>query len=265
MKLCLIIIGLITCLTAVQSNPIVERVIGGVDATAGQLPYQALIRIFFENGGWSWCGGILIHSSWILTAAHCVIDPQPVYFEVVLGSVYFDITIDDPNRLIVTAANRIYHDLYAEFLPIYDIALIGFPHDIEFTDYIQPVALPKDNSDLFFNVEVIASGWGYVEHGSGVAPAILQYAPQIVMPNSECSNWFYFAFVPEASIVCAMGPNAEGICHGDSGGPLVDPTTNTLVGITNFRHDVACGYGPGGFARVSAYLDWISENTGGVV
>lgn len=250
---------------SIQTHPINERIIGGSDAKQGQFPYQALIRQIYENGGKSFCGGVLIDAKWILTAAHCIIEPDPVGFEIHLGSIYFDHIEDDTNRLVAYATNRIVHHGYYDYLPIYDIALIELPHAIEFNKYIQPVKLPPRNSGNFVYENSIASGWGYIEHDVNMAAERLQYASHIVMPNEECGiYWFWPGFVPEESIICAMGPKSEGICHGDSGGPLVttDRETKILIGITNFRHYDACGVGPGGFARVSAYLDWIAEHTG---
>lgn len=261
-----ILIAFVTLICAAQAIPLAERIIGGSDASQGQFPYQALLRRFFDGGGWSWCGAILFDSRWVLTAAHCLIEPDPISFEVHLGSIYFNPSGDDPNRLVVYATNRVVHQGYLinENKPIYDIGLVEFPYSIEFNDFINPVQLPSRDSGNFFYENTVASGWGYVEHEVAVAPERLQYAPHIVMSNEECGNWFFSGFVPEESIVCAMGPNSEGICHGDSGGPLVtvDRDTKILVGISNFRHNEACGVGPGGFARVSAYLDWIAEHTG---
>lgn len=52
---------------AKAGSPISGHIIGGTDATRGQFPWQAamiLDRVYL-------CGGSLITTSWILTAAHC--------------------------------------------------------------------------------------------------------------------------------------------------------------------------------------------------
>jgi len=43
------------------------QIVGGVDAAEGQFPWQAFIYI--DNN--KLCGGSLIMTDWILTAAHC--------------------------------------------------------------------------------------------------------------------------------------------------------------------------------------------------
>ena len=46
-------------------------IVGGQLATPGEWSWQV-----FVHAGPYMCGGILIHESWVLTAAHCVTDDQ---------------------------------------------------------------------------------------------------------------------------------------------------------------------------------------------
>ena len=45
------------------------RIVGGVTATKHSWPWQAMLMTKSKS---QFCGGTLVHSNWVVTAAHCV-------------------------------------------------------------------------------------------------------------------------------------------------------------------------------------------------
>lgn len=45
------------------------RIVGGVDAKHGDWPWQAMLR---TGSGFPYCGGTLVASQWVVSAAHCM-------------------------------------------------------------------------------------------------------------------------------------------------------------------------------------------------
>ena len=55
-----------------------ERVVGGEVARLGEFPYVALLGYLIDNEIFYLCGGSILNSKYILTAAHCHSSKQPI-------------------------------------------------------------------------------------------------------------------------------------------------------------------------------------------
>lgn len=79
------------------------------------------------------------------------------------------------------------------------------------------------------------------------------------MSNGQCKK----AYIDiQETMICA-GDKGHAICKGDSGGPLIDAQTKALIGIVSASSPRDCVKKPGIYTRVSGYIDWIKQNSGG--
>jgi len=91
-----------------------------------------------------------------------------------------------------------------------------------------------------------------------------------IMPNDRCQQ--LFGNVNDGMICIDTDADTEvgenvGVCSGDSGGPLnvqEGPGQYMTVGVASFVSSAGCESEifPHVYARVTYYMDWISENTG---
>ncbi|XP_039965312.1 brachyurin [Bactrocera tryoni] len=202
------------------------------------------------------CGGTLLDQRWILTAGHCTMGVT--HFDIYLGA----LTIEDgaeTGRLVLRSNKFIVHEGFNPDTAANDIALVKLPIDVAFTARIQPATLPYlRRNDALTGAKVVATGWGANNEMSNYNP--MQYTELRVISNQECANEFD---VVTSGVLCAKGLRDETVCSGDSGGPLVLKNTQTVVGITSFGPADGCETNiPGGFTRVTHYLNWIEAKTG---
>ncbi|KAH8380265.1 hypothetical protein KR009_009747 [Drosophila setifemur] len=203
------------------------------------------------------CGGTLLDRRWILTAGHCTMGVT--HFDVYLGTKSVEDT-EQRGGLVLRSNKFIVHERFNPVTAANDIALVKLPMDIGFTSRIQPASLPtRFRHDQFAGMSVVASGWGAMVEMTNSDE--MQYTELKVISNAECAQEYD---VVTSGVVCAKGLKDETVCTGDSGGPLVLKDTQVVVGITSFGPADGCETNiPGGFTRVTHYLDWIDSKIGG--
>ena len=108
------------------------------------------------------------------------------------------------------------------------------------------------------------AGWGKISDQEQYASSKIYFATgRRVMSNEECRRVFG---IIDSNICIDTSDNEGGICQGDSGGPLNLPVGGgqyMTIGVTSFTASAGCELGyPNGYARVTSFLDWISQNTG---
>ncbi|XP_062867376.1 enteropeptidase [Trichomycterus rosablanca] len=233
------------------------RIVGGEDAVRGSWPWMVSLHWRGRHA----CGGTLIDSRWIVTAAHCVYGKNVHLWnwDVILG-LHAQYELDTSERQTHEVDRIIMNPNYNKRTKESDVALLHLHTSVNYTDYIQPICLPDPDQHFTAGRRCIIAGWGRLSEGGSVAD-VLQQAVVPLINNSLCQH-----FLPEYTItdrmVCA-GYTEGGIdsCQGDSGGPLVCEQDDfwVLAGVTSFGAGCAQPRRPGVYALVPHYVRWIVE------
>ncbi|KAJ6636850.1 Serine protease 2 [Pseudolycoriella hygida] len=238
--------------------PLVGRIANGQPANENQIPYQVAVLSPIGHV-FSICGGSIISTGWVLTAAHCTdgYSQHNLRFGTITSTI---------GGQVQTAFESIIHPEYNRDNKNFDISIIPIPTPLVLTAAIQVIRLPTNRqiSSTFADVSAVVSGWGSTYNGGG-ASQILNWAEMRVIRNSECADFFGNTVVVD-HVLCAVGSGGptQGHCGGDSGGPLtiVEAGVRTQIGVVSFGAAAGCNNPyPSGYMRTSNFIHWINEKT----
>uniref|UniRef100_A0A1I8Q3Z7 Peptidase S1 domain-containing protein n=1 Tax=Stomoxys calcitrans TaxID=35570 RepID=A0A1I8Q3Z7_STOCA len=223
------------------------RIVGGINAGEGQFPHQISLRL----GGNHICGGSIISSRYVVTAAHCVILGTPPK-RVPASS----LTIRAGSRFINTGGQIMgvseikVHPSYKNFEN--DIALLKLSNPLSFNARIKPIALANNNPPA--GSSIVISGWGR-SSTQGPVPQNLQYVTLKAISRTDCKKRLFG--LPK-NVICLAHPFGKGACFGDSGGPAI--YKNQLVGVCDFVVNGCGSSNPDGYASVANHVNWLRAN-----
>jgi secreted trypsin-like serine protease len=235
------------------------RIVGGAVVTPNSHPYQAglLMRVGTQTG---LCGGSVLTTRAILTAAHCPENTQST--QVILGA--HQLTAVEPNqqRITVQPAGYRIHENYRRLTLANDIAILILPSAATFNSFVAPSALPAlGTTNTFAGDLATVSGWGRISDSSSATSSHLRSVQNNVITNAVCAATFGSTVID--STLCIATTGGRGSCNGDSGGPLtVQSGGNRIqIGVVSFGARAGCEQGfPAGFARVTSFRQWIINN-----
>lgn len=237
-------------------------IVGGAIAPVDAHPY--LVGLLIDIVGMSSqsaCGGSLISSKRVLTAAHCWNDGrvQAWRFTAVLGSPFLF-----HGGLRVFPRGIALHPQYKARTLSNDIAVLYLPGPVPLGHNIRPIRLPYGQllNQKFTGQWAVASGFGrYSDAVSPTTNTMARYVPIQVITNQQCKSVYGEAILD--STICTNGYGGVGICRGDSGGPLTITHNGeqVLIGVSSFVARYGCELGfPSAFARVTSFVPWIRRH-----
>ena len=229
------------------SVPAKPKIVGGQEAGAHSMPYT----VWF-----GFCGGTILSSRWIISAAHCFYGYNtPEYLQIGVHDIYHS------GKSYKVESVQV-HSGYNDAQITNDFALIYLAENIHFDETAGIAYLPAADhapqSDPGSTCHV--AGWGTLSYG-GESPNTLQYVNLDIFENEICQNSFPFWF-DESSQFCAghLDGNVDS-CQGDSGGPLICEIGGkpVLTGIVSWGYGCGEKGYPGVYSKVSSAINWIKS------
>ncbi|XP_039983482.1 chymotrypsin-like elastase family member 1 [Xiphias gladius] len=254
-------IGLICAEAPFNHNVHNQRVIGGHDAKPNTWKWQVSLQFDSYNDGsyYHMCGGTIVDSFFVMTAAHCILSMDASLYRVVVGD-YNLYEYDGSEQFIHVERITVHPKWNGDLAKGNDIALLRLANPVYDNGYVAIAELPHPGQILPNGFTCYITGWGLMDY-VGSIPAILQVAPINVVSHSVCSQPNWWGSIALKTMVCAGGDGIVSGCQGDSGGPLNCFTDGAwrVFGVVSYGPSGFCNQvtKPTVFTGVSSFQDWI--------
>jgi len=245
-----------------------RRVIGGRPALTKEFPWQ--VALFEDSQApLPFCGGSLLSSTTVLTAAHCI---SPTTKSITVGFPNGEISLDNATK--IETSNIDVHPYYQPKSINHDFAVLTLSSPILFTDSTMPICLPDSNDD-YAGVVATGTGWGLTQRPipgeRGDLSPILMAVNLTTMSNEQCQAGLQMTNMPPSFVagvitpdmLCAYEPGKT-TCKGDSGGPFVtlskDGSYYSQIGLTSWGDNCES---ISMYSRVTQQIYWIMKQITG--
>ncbi|XP_073403335.1 transmembrane protease serine 9-like [Dendrobates tinctorius] len=251
------------------SPQITGRIVGGTDTVKGEWPWQVSLLYHIQGNYYHICGGSLIASQWVLTAAHCIDkDSNSANYVVLLGA--YQLQVAESQTIVSSVSRIIPYFRYSNETLRGDIALIRLSRPVSYTRYIMPICLPSTSVSFPNGMESWATGWGDIDlEVSLPSPMTLQKVMLPLIDYKTCDKMYHinsgisnFITIISNTMICAgYSTGGKDSCQGDSGGPLVTKVNGVWYqsGVVSWGSGCALPNRPGVYTLVTAYQSWIQS------
>ncbi|XP_039906773.1 tissue-type plasminogen activator isoform X1 [Simochromis diagramma] len=243
------------------------RMFGGRASEITEQPWQAAINFYQprHKKHFHLCGGILIDSCWLLSAAHCFEERNDVNkLQVILGRTFRK--QNSSSEQIFSVEKLWIHEKYDKETYDNDIAILKLKTDVGIcavnSPEVLPACLPERGLVLPDWTECEISGYGKDAEFSPEYSDRVKRGYVRLWPKERCVPGVLSGRTVTSNMLCAGDTRGlDDACKGDSGGPLVCRYNDrmTLMGVISWGDGCGQKDKPGVYTRVTNYIDWINN------
>ncbi|KAL2084332.1 hypothetical protein ACEWY4_019850 [Coilia grayii] len=221
-----------------------DKIVGGKECKRHSVPHQVSL-----NAGYHFCGGSLISTEWVVSAAHC----YQSRFQVRLGE--HNIKKNEGTEQFINTAKVILHPKYNSHSQDNDIMLIKLSKPATLNQYVSTVALPTSCASA--GTRCLVSGWGNTSGSDNYYPINLRCLEIPIISDSTCVGAYPGGQITDNMFCAGYMEGGKDSCQGDSGGPV--SCEGELQGVVSWGGGCAVKNKPGVYTKVCNYNSWIAE------